>query len=163
MSRCCSNSATCPCPTAEPAAEGRSNNQRVPGSEEEQLIVEGFESWNTGDWERWVTDNVDPDVLLVDPPDLPDADRYRGRDAYTRRFEDWTEPLGHFHVDITEFVHAPEATMAAIDVHGEATASGIPMRYEVFNVFRFRDGRISEYRLFLAREQALAEAGIAVG
>ena len=131
----------------------------MPGSEEEQLIIEGFRSWNTGGWEDWVTRHVDPDVLLVDPPELPDSDTYRGRGAYTRRFKDWTEPLGHFRVNITEFVHAPQATMAAIDVHGEATASGIPMQYEVFNVFRFRDGRISEYRLFLDREAALSEAG----
>ena len=104
---------------------------------------------------------VAPDVLLVDPPQLPDSDTYRGRDAYTKRFKEWAEPLGHFHVDITEFVHTPEATMAAIDVVGEATASGIPMQYDVFNVFRFRNGRISEYRLFLDREAALVEAGLA--
>jgi ketosteroid isomerase-like protein len=132
----------------------------VPGSAEEQLILEGFESWNTGGWEAWVAANVDPDVLLIDPPELPDAGSHHGHDAYVSRFREWTEPLGHFTAEVTEFAHGPGATMAAIDVHGQATASGIPMEYTVFNVFRFRDGRITEYRLFLDRDAALAEAGI---
>jgi ketosteroid isomerase-like protein len=131
----------------------------MPGASEEELIRKGFASWNTGGWEQWVEANVDPDVLLVDPPELPDSDRYRGRDAYTNRFREWTEPLGHFQVEVTEFVHGPDATMAAIDVRGQAPASGVPMEYAVFNVFRFRDGRIGEYRLFLEREAALDELG----
>jgi ketosteroid isomerase-like protein len=133
----------------------------VPGAAEEKLIAEGFAAWNTGAWEDWVARSVDPDVLLVDPPELPDSDSYRGRDAYTKRFKEWTEPLGHFQVEIVEVAHGPDATMAVIDVHGEATASRIPMQYAVFNVFRFRDRRISEYRLFLDRDAAVAEAGVA--
>ena len=128
----------------------------MPGQPEEQLIRDGFAAWNTGGWERWVEENVDPDVLLVDPPELPDTDRHRGREAYTNRFREWTEPLGHFQVEVTEFVHTPDATMAAIEVTGEAPASGVPMEYAVFNVFRYRDGRIREYLLFLEREAALA-------
>jgi ketosteroid isomerase-like protein len=34
------------------------------------------------------------------------------------------------------------------------------MEYEVFNVFRVREGRISEYRLFLDRAPALGALGI---
>jgi ketosteroid isomerase-like protein len=132
----------------------------VPGAAEEELIAEGFAAWNTGGWEDWVAAHVDPDVLLVDPPELPDSGTYRGRAAYTKRFKEWTEPLGHFQVEITDVAHGRDATMTAIDVRGEATASGIPMQYEVFNVFRFRDGRISEYRLFLDRKAALSEAGV---
>ena len=132
----------------------------MPGSVEEQLIVEGFESWNTGDWEPWVRENVDPEVLLVDPPELPDADRYLGHDAYVNRFREWTGPLGQFKVEVKEFVHGSDATMVALEAHGEAPASGVPMEYDVFNVFRFRGGRISEYRVYLDRDAALAEAGI---
>jgi hypothetical protein len=38
---------------------------------------------------------------------------------------------------------------------GFGHVSGVPMEYEVFNVFRIREGRISEYRLFLDRAAAI--------
>jgi AraC-like DNA-binding protein/ketosteroid isomerase-like protein len=134
--------------------------QAVAGGTEEQLIADGFRSWNDGGWEGWVDRNVDPDVLLVDPPELPDRGTYRGLAAYKARFREWTEPLGHFRAEVTEFVHGPGVTMAVIVARSQAPASGVPMEYEVFNVFRVREGRISEYRLFLDRAPALGALGI---
>ena len=52
-----------------------------------------FEAIARGDF-AFVQELMAPDVVIVQPPEVPDAKTYEGRDAVMRSWEDWPHAVG---------------------------------------------------------------------
>ena len=57
------------------------------------LVREGFEALQRGEMAMF-DGMTTPDLVLVQPPEVPDAKTYEGRDAIAEAMEDWPKPVG---------------------------------------------------------------------
>ena len=124
------------------------------------LVRLGFEALQRGDMA--VFDGMTtPDLVLVQPPEVPDAKTYEGRDAIAEAMEDWPKQWEDFRMDLIEILDAGDEVAVSVTRHrGRGRESGIEMDFEVFYVQRGRDGKLARVEMFFKREQALEAAGL---
>ena len=124
------------------------------------LVRLGFEAIERGDMA--VFDGMTTeDLVLVQPPEVPDAKTYEGRGAIVESLEDWPKQWEDFRMDLIEIIDAGDEVAVSVTRHrGRGRESGIEMDFEVFYVQRGRDGRLARIDMFFSREQALAAAGV---
>jgi ketosteroid isomerase-like protein len=101
-----------------------------------------------------------PDAELHQPPEMPDADSYYGRDEFQRGIESWLsmweEPLFE-PIEITE---AGDCVVMRVRVSGTGKASGVPATTEFFHVWTIRDGKPHRCFVRTTRAEALAAVGL---
>ena len=124
------------------------------------LVRLGFEAVQRGDMA--VFDGMTtPDLVLVQPPEVPDAKTYEGPDAIAESMEDWPKQWEDFRMDLIEILDAGDEVAVSVTRHrGRGRESGIEMDFEVFYVHRGRDGKLARMEMFFKREQALEAAGL---
>ena len=124
------------------------------------LVRLGFEAIERGDlavFDGMTTE----DLVLVQPPEVPDAKTYEGRSALADSMEDWPNQWEDFRMDLVEIIDAGDEVAVSVTRHrGRGRESGIEMDFEVFYVQRGRDGKLARVEMFFSREQALEAAGV---
>jgi ketosteroid isomerase-like protein len=101
------------------------------------------------------------DLVLVQPPEVPDTKTYEGRGAIVDALEDWPNQWEDFRMDLIEIIDAGDEVAVSVTRHrGRGRESGIEMDFEVFYVQRGRDGKLARMEMFFSREQALEAAGL---
>jgi ketosteroid isomerase-like protein len=102
-----------------------------------------------------------PDLVLVQPPEVPDAKTYEGQGAVAESMEDWPNQWEDFRMDLIEVVDAGDEVAVSVTRHrGRGRESGIEMDFEVFYVQRGRNGKLARVEMFFNREQAFETAGL---
>jgi ketosteroid isomerase-like protein len=100
-----------------------------------------------------------PDVVMVQPPEVPDAKDYRGPTAMCDAMADWPRQWDDFRMDLLGVHDAGGDVYVSATRHsGRGRESGIAMNFEVFYVHRLRDGKLARLEMYFNREQALAAA-----
>jgi len=124
------------------------------------LVRLGFEAIERGDMA--VFDGMTTeDLVLVQPPEVPDTKTYEGRTAIVDAMEDWPKQWDDFRMDLIEIIDAGDEVAVSVTRHrGRGHGSGIEMDFEVFYVQRGRDGKLARMEMFFSREQALEAAGL---
>jgi ketosteroid isomerase-like protein len=101
------------------------------------------------------------DLVLVQPPEVPDTKTYEGRDAVADAMEDWPNQWEDFRMDLIEVIDAGDEVAVSVTRHrGRGRESGIEMDFEVFYVQRGRNGKLARVEMFFNRQQALEAAGL---
>ncbi|MGI8461757.1 MAG: nuclear transport factor 2 family protein [Solirubrobacterales bacterium] len=100
-----------------------------------------------------------PDVELVDPPQLPDADRHSGRPAMRQQVE------GYVNLGWDGQFRSPEYFAADDEVvvvwHGKGRSpQGVEIEHTMAQVFLFEDGQVRRVKQFLTKAEALEAAGL---
>jgi ketosteroid isomerase-like protein len=124
------------------------------------LFRRGIQAWHEGAFDRAAEENWHPDIVLYDPPELPDAGVHRGREAALGRFAQYTEPLGRFRLHLEDVIDGQEAVFVAATFSGVSPGAGVPVDQRIFYVLRLEADQIIEMRVFLLRDAALQAAGI---
>jgi ketosteroid isomerase-like protein len=120
-----------------------------------ELVRLGFEALERGDL-ALVEEFTESDVVMVQPPEVPDAKTYEGRGAIREAMEDWPTQWEDFRMDLLEIIDAGDDVVLSVTRHrGRGRESGIEMDFEVFYVSRLRHGRLARLEMFFSREQAL--------
>ena len=126
---------------------------------EVDILKQLFAAINRNDVQAMIRD-FDPQIVRVEPSDSAPADSYRGieevRENVRRGRGSWAE--GSCEPEkflfnggkVVVYVHARVRLKGATEWNGYRFADG----------FAFRDGKITEYRTFAERAQALEWAGI---
>ena len=66
-----------------------------------------------------------PDLVLVQPPEVPDAKTYEGRDAIAESMEDWPKQWEDFRMDLIEILDAGDEVAVSVTRHrGRGRAGG---------------------------------------
>ena len=108
----------------------------------------------------WFEDKTAPDVVIVQPPEVPDFKTYEGPTAIADALADWPTQWEDFRMDLLEIIDVGDDVYVTATRHrGRGRESGIEMDFEVFYVSRSRDGKLARMEMFFSREQALAAAG----
>src|SRR3954453_23684009 len=81
-----------------------------------------------------------PDVVIVQPPEVPDAKTYEGHDAVRQGWEDWPSQWEDFRTELVEVIDVDDDTLISVTrQRGRGRESGIEMDFEVFFVTRSQD------------------------
>jgi ketosteroid isomerase-like protein len=124
----------------------------------EERIRGLYERFARGDIAEAV-EMVDPDIVVVDAPELPGGRTYRGREDVAGALRELYEMFDGPTVDIQDLRIGPERAVALLRVHGHGQSGGVPIDADIAHVFRMRDDSIVEMLVFLDHAAALAEGG----
>ena len=120
-----------------------------------------FDAWNRGDLEA-VLEHLDPGLEWEENPDVyPGLDRmYRGHDGFLKRQRDAFDVWEWFKAEGEEFIDAGEHVIVSLHLRGKGRHSGIEVEMQVYDVFKFRDGKVIQHRLYATRGEALESVGL---
>ena len=119
-----------------------------------------IDEFNRRDFDCLVAD-ADPDVELSEWPDAPGAQTYRGPDGVRQAFDQWFDTWEWMHLEIEDIVEIEgDRVLFTLHQRAKGRGSGIEVEIRSFNVYSFRDGKVTRIQLFTEREPALAAAGL---
>jgi hypothetical protein len=121
-----------------------------------QLVEEAYHTWNESGPRAFAEGFTTEHVQLEDPPELPDAQEWVGRDAVVARFEDVVAATGGRWADIDEV--RPVGDEVLVSLTWRLERGGTASLGCVYHLVRVRDDRIARIRVFLEKEAALRAA-----
>ncbi len=101
----------------------------------------------------------DPDVQYIEDPNWPGAGVYRG-EAIQARFADYLEVFGTTEMTLEDLVDVGDQVVSIFRTRGKSAQSGLPFEHEWAYVWRFRNGRVVEWRAYFEKDEALAAVGL---
>jgi ketosteroid isomerase-like protein len=123
------------------------------------LVRRFVDQFNAGDLES-TRPFYQPDVELHEWPDAPGAGTYHGIDGMLKAVDGWFEVWGSMQVEIEEIFEVGDQVLVFLHQRARGRESEVEVEVDSFNVYTFRDGKVSRIQLFIDRESALEAAGL---
>jgi ketosteroid isomerase-like protein len=116
------------------------------------------DAYRRGDLD-WVLKHTDPEVEIVQVPEIPDARTYTGHDGLVAALLDWPRQWEDFRIH-PERIFAPDPENLIVrGVHGGRPHSmDIEVEAEIVFVFHIPHGVVARWDMFLTVEEALSRA-----
>jgi uncharacterized protein len=126
------------------------------------VVRRAFDAYWAGDLQT-VLALCAEDILITQAPEVPGVPpQQRGHAGVLEAFGLWPEQWDDFRIEIERIVADPgDHVVVATRQSGRGKHSGVEVVGEFTFVFAIRDGRISEWRIFVQESQALAALGLA--
>jgi ketosteroid isomerase-like protein len=125
----------------------------------EQRLRRGYEALGRGDYDA-IRELLDPQILLQDRPEAPDARSYRGFEGMLATLRDTSESFEGFRLDPAKFFEHGEKVVVILDMTGRGRTSGVPVEERIAHLWTIRDGLAVELRAFTDPADALEAAGL---
>jgi ketosteroid isomerase-like protein len=129
-------------------------------SENVERVRRFVDAFNRRDLGSVVAD-IDPAAELHEWPEAPGAQSYRGAEGVRAALDTWFETWEWMRVEIKDIFAAGDHVVVTLHQVAMGKNSEAEVETTSYNVYSFRDGKVTGIRLFLERERALAAAGIA--
>ena len=130
------------------------------GSDQVALVERFCDAWSRRDFDGALS-VLSSDVVYRPIASFAEVEECRGHDAVRRFFDGFWEAWADDAVWRLDTVRVyGQAVIGLARFSGHARASGAEVTGGVFQVFRFRDGKIAQIEDFTDRSQALAAAGV---
>ena len=129
-------------------------------AENVEIVRRAFEAFNAGDPAAAV-ELLDPDVEWRLPPNFPDAQVWRGRDAVVEGLATVTGSWDEFRVEVHELIDVGDRVVALVRFHGRATLTGLDLGGMSVDgqVWTLRDGKVVGVQMYNGSSEALEAAG----
>jgi ketosteroid isomerase-like protein len=101
-----------------------------------------------------------PDFEWHTRENLPDAGSRKGHEGLARLRREWAEAFDDLHLDADELIDAGESVVAVARICGCMRGSGHQVEVEETQVWKLRDGKVTEVRAYLTRAEALRALGL---
>ena len=122
------------------------------------LQSEAFDAYERGDVE-WILEHADPEVEIAQPPELPGARTYHGRDGMLEALLDWPREWENFRLEPRRVFAIDDESLIVIAIHrGRARQIDIDVEAEIVWLFRWRDRRLVWWPMFMTVEAAIEAA-----
>ena len=125
-----------------------------------ERVKRGYEAFARGDLDAVLVDFLHPEIEAHDPPEVPDAAIYCGRDAVRRDWEQTAELFEGFAIDVEETFDRDDEVVVFLRFRGRARGSDAELEAPMAHVWTFRDGKATRLRQFLERADALEAVGL---
>ena len=101
----------------------------------------------------------DPDVVLVEIAEFPDAATYRGLEQMRRWLQGWLDAFDSISIEPQEFV--PVGDHVVVSTHQRFRSKvGIDVEQDITQVLQFRDGRVIHATGYRDKSNALKAVGL---
>jgi ketosteroid isomerase-like protein len=128
-------------------------------TENEELIRQGYDAWNQGDWARMEA-FVAPDFEVDATDRVLNPDHYAGIEGFRRLAAEMAEVWDSWEIEPLEFVENGELVFVAHRVRARGKGSGVEVEQTYWSVWTVRDGKGARLALYVDRERALTAAGV---
>jgi ketosteroid isomerase-like protein len=119
-----------------------------------------MEAWTGPEPERAL--ELFSEDAVLDVSIRPDGRVWRGREGVRQAMTEWTGAWEGWHVEVHDYVDAGEGRVVTVWTEsGRGKGSGAAMHQEGASLMTVRDGQIVSAVLYLDREEAFADAGLA--
>jgi ketosteroid isomerase-like protein len=126
-----------------------------------ELAREGFELWQRGDAEAFLS-LIDPEVewdLSAYP--VPGVEpEGRGIDGLVRMFAAYLSGWNEYRVEANEFIDAGETVIAMLHEKVRVADSNNTLQRDVPYVWTFRDGKLCRFRVYQSKQEAFEAVGL---
>ena len=125
-----------------------------------EIVRRAFEAFNAGDTEA-AAELLDPEIEWRLPPNFPDAQAWRGRDAVVEGLTSVTGSWDEFRIDVQELIDAGDRVVALVRFHGRAAITGLDLGGVSVDaqIWTLRDGKAVEVQMYNGSEDALRAIG----
>jgi uncharacterized protein len=123
-----------------------------------EVVRAGYEALAGGDAQA-VLDLMDPQVEFVNPESAMEGGTRTGTEGVRTAMGAMQEMFEDYSVEAKEFIPLGDEVVVVATERGRGRSSGAPLEQETAHVFTVRGGRITRFRWFHTREEALAAAG----
>jgi len=103
---------------------------------------------------------LDPDIACFPAEDEPEAEAFRGRDAYARRAYEAREAFDEHTVEVFEYIDLGDYVAVVARIHARGRMSQARVSADEVWLIRFRDGKVVEYRECSTKARAREFAGL---
>jgi uncharacterized protein len=103
---------------------------------------------------------TDPEITCYDRSNLPGATVYRGHEGLLRLLDTDAEAFEGVRYEAREFIEAGDYVVVPIRQSGRGKASGVPVEEEIVNLWKVRDGKGVELRIYSTKDEALKAVGL---
>jgi uncharacterized protein len=117
------------------------------------IVRAAFDAFGRADFDA-VLEICDPEIVVRDPART--GATFDGPDGLRRFFEEWLESWEEYRSEPVEFIESGDEIFVRTVQTGRGKLSGIEINQDLFQVFRMRDGKLVEYRLYTDHDDALA-------
>ncbi len=123
-----------------------------------ELARRGIDAYNRGDIEA-VLEQLDEEVEVYTPPELPNAGTYHGHDGFLRWLAQWSEAWDEFRLELEgiDFV-GEDYEVVTVRQFGRGAGSGVEVEMRIAQLYEVHDGKATRLHYYFDRDAALAAA-----
>lgn len=103
---------------------------------------------------------ADPEIEWIESPSRIDGRTYRGHDGVRQALEHWLGGFDEYSFEIRKIVDCGDDVLVLGHEEGRGAVSGATVSAESYQLFTFRDGKVSRFRGFSDEASALEAAGL---
>jgi ketosteroid isomerase-like protein len=127
------------------------------GNSDIETVRTAFEAFMRGDLDA-ALEFCDPEIVVQDPGRT--GRTFQGRSELRRSWEEWLENWQEYRAEPREVVEMGGQIFVHVGQTGRGKLSGIEIGQDLYQVFRLRDGRVVEYRIYADRGDAMESIGL---
>jgi ketosteroid isomerase-like protein len=124
-----------------------------------KVVASLVEAWNGADAEAILT-LFHPDCEVIFPPEVPEPGPLRGQTELRAWVEGFLAAWEFHHAEVVELTGEGDIVLAMLHLTGRGSGSGIEIEETDAHVFSFRNRKITHWRNFSQRSEALEAAGL---
>ena len=102
---------------------------------------------------------IDPDVVVTQFADQPDAGPHHGHDEMLKAVTNWVDTWDDYAIELVDLEGIGDNVLVALRQRGRGKASGIEMEGHVYFVYTVGAGKIVRWQMFPSEREALEAAG----
>ena len=123
-----------------------------------EVITESLRAWERTDLD-WLIGNCHPELVIKQVPEIPDSRTYIGPDAFVEALLDWPRQWEDFSMEPRRILAADEEHLIVVALHrGRPPSTDIHVEAEIAFLFRYVDGLLVSWDMFLTVDEALGQA-----
>jgi ketosteroid isomerase-like protein len=120
-----------------------------------------YELWQAGDYVGAATLFFDPEVVLVQPPELPGGGGiYRGFEGLQRALDEWLDASDYIHAEAERFALGDDVVVATVRLRSRGRHTGMELDRRIGHLFRFRGERAVRWEVYWSPDEARRAAGL---
>jgi len=119
----------------------------------------GYDALGRGDYEA-IRSLLDPEIVLRDRPEVPDARSYLGYEGMLTTLRDTSDSFEDFRLTPERFFEHGDKVVVVLSMTGRGRTSGVPVEERIAHVWTLKEGLAVELRAFTDAADALEAAGL---